>query len=316
MDRIDLVLPCFNEEAGLPAFVERLQEVLPGIATRHSVQFRLIFVDDGSQDGTVEVLKQLCLDWPSEIVILSRNFGKEAALSAGIDVVDGDAAILLDVDLQHPPERIEDLIEHWRQGYEVVYFYKRDRMDEGFGKRVLSRVFYRLINRGAPVEIPANAGDFRLLSDQAVEAMRMFPERERFLKGLFAWIGFKQFGLPFDVPDRHDGGPSRFNPARLTALAISGLTSFSIAPIRIMTLAGMWIAALSILYVIWIIAEWFLWGAPFSGFASIVVLVTFFGGLQMACLGLIGEYVGKAVVEVKARPLYILRERIPLVSRK
>ncbi|MCR9085820.1 MAG: glycosyltransferase family 2 protein [Rhodobacteraceae bacterium] len=312
MDRVTLIIPCYNEEPVLNALVASLEETLPKFAADANVSFELVFVDDGSRDRTSDILRNLRFAWPSRLLVLSRNFGKEAALTAGLDAAHGDAIIFMDADLQHPPERIATMIEKWREGYDVVYYYKKSRLGEASGSGSSARLFYWLINLGARVDIPPNAGDFRLLDRRVAEALRQLPERERFLKGLYAWVGFNQLGLPFDVPERADGGPSRFNSARLLGLAIDGLTSFSVAPIRLMALFGFAISILSVLYMIWIVTETLLLGSPFSGFASIVVLVVFFGGVQLVCLGLIGEYVGKTLLEAKQRPTYVLKESVTL----
>lgn len=315
MDTVTLIVPCYNEEAVLGTLLTRLEETLPRIAEEAKVSFELVFVDDGSRDRTSDILQDLRFAWPSRLLILSRNFGKEAALTAGLDAAQGDAIIFMDADLQHPPERIATMIEKWREGYDVVYYYKKSRLGEASGSGSSARLFYWLINLGARVDIPPNAGDFRLLDRRVAEALRQLPERERFLKGLYAWVGFNQLGLPFDVPERADGGPSRFNSARLLGLAIDGLTSFSVAPIRLMALFGFAISILSVLYMIWIVTETLLLGSPFSGFASIVVLVVFFGGVQLVCLGLIGEYVGKTLLEAKQRPTYVLKESVSLLTK-
>lgn len=312
MSLISLVLPCYNEASTLSNLSERLNKVLPEIATNLDVSFELIFVDDGSKDATDEGLKSLAFRWPARLLVLSRNFGKEAALTAGLDAAQGDAVIFMDADLQHPPERISDLITTWRQDHDVVYFYKRDRVGEGQGRSRGARLFYWLINLGTRTPIPQNAGDFRLLDRTVVDALRRLPERERFLKGLYAWVGFRQTGLPFDIDERQGDGVSSFTSFRLFELALDGLTSFTVAPIRLISLFGIFVSTLSLFYLLWILGEWIFFGSPFAGFASIVVLVVFFGGMQLLCLGLIGEYVGKALLESKQRPTYLLRETVNL----
>lgn len=312
MTLISLVLPCYNEASILDNLSERLNKVLPEIATTLDVSFELIFVDDGSRDKTDDGLKSLAFHWPARLLVLSRNFGKEAALTAGLDAAQGDAVIFMDADLQHPPELISDLITTWRQDHDVVYFYKRDRASEGKGRSRSAGLFYWLINLGARTPIPQNAGDFRLLDRTVVDALRRLPERERFLKGLYAWVGFRQIGLPFDIDERHGDGESSFTSFRLFELALDGLTSFTVAPIRLISLFGMFVSTASVFYLLWILGERVFFGSPFSGFASIVVLVVFFGGMQLLCLGMIGEYVGKALLEAKQRPTYLLRETVVL----
>lgn len=312
MSLISLIVPCYNEASVIEQFVERLAAELPAVSARFGVRFELIFVDDGSRDGTGDLLRRVDHGWPARLLVLSRNFGKEAALTAGLDAASGDAVILMDADLQHPPERIVDLIGHWREGFDVVYFFKRTRDAEGKSRDLGSRLFYWLVNLGGRFDIPANAGDFRLMDRVVVEALRQLPERERFLKGLYGWVGFRQKGLPFDVPERHGEPGTRFSRSRLFGLALDGLTSFSIAPIRLISLFGFAISGLSMLYMIWVIIERLYFGSPFSGFASITVLITFFGGIQLVCLGIIGEYVGKTLLEAKRRPTYVLRENVVL----
>lgn len=314
MALISLVVPCYNEASAIEQFVGRLSAVLAAVSKRFGVRFETVFVDDGSRDGTSDLLRRLDHGWPTRVLILSRNFGKEAALTAGLDAATGDAVILMDADLQHPPERIADLIDHWRQGFDVVYFFKRSRDAEGKGRDLGSRLFYWLVNLGGRFDIPPNAGDFRLMDRVVVEALRQLPERERFLKGLYGWVGFRQKGLPFDVPERHGEPGTRFSRSRLFGLALDGLTSFSIAPIRVISLVGFAISGMSMLYMIWVIIERLFFGSPFSGFASIIVLITFFGGVQLVCLGIIGEYVGKTLLEAKRRPTYVLRESVALAA--
>ena len=307
--RISLIVPCFNESGLISSFAEGLNKTLPPLEARFGVTFEIIFVDDGSSDGTGDVLRGMAMASPARLIVLSRNFGKEAALTAGLDAATGDAAILMDADFQHPPERIAELIGKWRDGYEVVYFFKQDRAGEAAGKDLASRLFYRLVNWGGRFDIPRNAGDFRLMDRRVVEALRQLTERQRFLKGLYGWVGFRQLGIPFEVPERPGESGSRFSTSRLVALALDGLTSFSIAPVRMISIFGFAVAGLSMLYLVWIVTERLLFGSPFSGFASIIVLITFFGGVQLICLGIIGEYVGKTLLEAKQRPTYIIRER-------
>ena len=306
MQSISLVIPCYNESRGINALVSALNSDLKLLEQSNDVQFDLIFVDDGSQDDTFDQLRQSNLKFDYQLVSLSRNFGKEAALTAGLEFVKSDAAILFDADLQHPISLIEDMIRHWRLGHEVVYTYKRDRSDESVKRQLLAKAFYGLVNFGSRVEIPMNAGDFRLLDRKVIDAIIRLPESQRFMKGLYAWVGFKQFGIPMEIDERADGEASKFSSLKLIGLALDGITSFSIAPIRMMSLVGMGAAGLSVLYMLWILFEWFFLEAPFSGFASIAVLISFFGGLQLLTIGLIGEYVSKTLIESKNRPAYLV----------
>lgn len=307
--KISIIVPCFNEEGTIGALVGRLRLVLQDFRNQY-LSFEVVFVDDGSTDRTAAAIRDVRLPSPSRLIALSRNFGKEAAVTAGLDVADGDAVIIMDADLQHPPERIPDLIERWREGVDVVYFYKRSRRNEGLAKSATARLFYRLINFGSQIEIPENAGDFRLLDRRAADILREMPERARFMKGMYAWVGFNQSGIPLDVDGRHDASATRFTPIMLFGLAMDGLTAFTTAPIRMISLLGTAVSLIGILYLIWIVGEWLTIGSPFSGFATIVVLVVFFGGLQLVCLGIIGEYIGKTLLEAKRRPAYVVRDNI------
>ena len=306
MQCISLVIPCYNESRGIKALVSALNSDLKVLEQSSDVQFDLIFVDDGSRDGTFDRLRESDIAFDYQLVSLSRNFGKEAALTAGLEYVKSDAAILFDADLQHPISLIEEMIHHWRSGHEVVYTFKQDRSDESVKRQVLAKAFYGLVNFGSRVEIPMNAGDFRLLDRKVIDAILKLPESQRFMKGLYAWVGFKQFGIPMEIDERADGEASKFSSLKLIGLALDGITSFSIAPIRMMSLVGMGAAGFSLLYMLWILFEWFFLEAPFSGFASIAVLISFFGGLQLLTIGLIGEYVSKTLIESKNRPAYLV----------
>ncbi len=314
MKQVSLVIPCFNESTSLPELFDRLEDQLPVLASQSQVQFTLIFVDDGSDDQTVTLLSEAELSFSYELVCLSRNFGKEAALSAGLDFAKGDAVILMDADLQHPIERISEMLALWNQGYEVVYTYKRDREQEGRFSQLFSRLFYAVVNYGSRVEMPENAGDFRLLDRKAVDAICALPENQRFMKGLYAWVGFKQKGIAIDIAERAGDAPSRFGSVRLAALAIDGITSFSIAPIRMMSLIGVGVALLSMVYLAWIVLERIFFETPFSGFSSIAGLISLFGGLQLFTIGLIGEYISKTLLEAKKRPSYIVSRHLTFGS--
>jgi len=314
MERLTLIIPFLNEAEALPRLVARLNDVGSELEQLSGCDLHAVFVDDGSQDDS-----QACLgaieDWrfSAETVELSRNFGKEAAILAGLEAAaDAAAVVILDADLQHPPEMIVQMVRHWREdGEDVVYAYKADRRDEGLLKRSLAFGFYRLLASGSRFQVPSNAGDFRLMSRRAAAALRRLPERQRFTKGLYAWIGFRQRGLPFEVPPR-TAGQSRFGLFDLFSLSMEGITSFTVKPLRYMSAFGCLIATFSIIYMAYILFERLVLGQPIPGFASIIVLIAFFGGLQIFCLGLIGEYVGKTLLETKERPSYIVADRIQL----
>lgn len=314
MTRIALVIPVFNEAGGLPQLVAQLRQVVADQGKRFDVSFRLVLVDDGSQDGSADVIRGLASPaLPIQLIRLSRNFGKEAALSAGLDAArNDDAVVVMDADLQHPPQLIASFLKEWREnGAEVVYTYKTDRLNEGVLKRGFSRIFYRLINMNNRYKIPENAGDFRFMTQQVVSALLALPENERFMKGLYAWVGFRQTGIAYTPADRAEG-KTRFSGWALLMLSIDGLTSFSISPLRAMSVLGFSISALSVVYFIYIFFERLFLGDALPGFASIVTLITFFGGVQLVCLGIIGEYLGKILMEAKRRPTYIVAESCEL----
>ena len=312
MDSVAIVIPIYNEAEGIAELVNRLNQVLPQLVERTDCRFRVVLVDDGSRDDGPQLLKSLTT-WNFDAVLLelSRNFGKEAAITAGLGAVEADAAVIMDADLQHPPELIEEFLRHWRSGYDVVYTVKADRKREGRLKRVFTSVFYRLLNAGSRFSIPADAGDFRLMSRRTIDVLLSLPESERFMKGLYAWVGFKQKGIAYHADDRV-AGSSSFSAWRLLRLSIEGVTSFTVAPLRMMSIFGLLVAILSFLYLTYIIVERLAWGNEIPGFASVIVLISFFGGVQILCLGLIGEYVGKSLLEAKNRPQFVVASRTEL----
>jgi glycosyltransferase involved in cell wall biosynthesis len=311
---VAIVVPVYNEEEGLPHFYATISETCHALSKAHSVKFSLVFVDDGSRDKSADVVAGFkASDADVTLLSLSRNFGKEAAVSAGLAAAqDHDATIIMDADLQHPPELLAVFIRHWLDdGMDVVYAYKENRSDEGLGKSLFSMAFYRLINSGNRYQIPPNAGDFRLMNRAAVRALLAMPENERFMKGLYAWIGFKQLGVPF-LPPKRAAGKTSFAPLQLILLSMDGLTSFSVAPLRFMAVFGFGISMFSFLYLAFILFERLILGQEIPGFASVITLVAFFGGVQLICLGIIGEYIGKTLIEAKGRPQYIVANRVDI----
>jgi glycosyltransferase involved in cell wall biosynthesis len=307
-DAIDLsvVVPLYNEAAVLDAFFARLIPILETVAPRYEV----IGVDDGSTDGTLARLCALHLaNRRIKLIALSRNFGKEAALSAGLDFARGAAVIPIDADLQDPPELISELVAAWRQGYQVVLARRIDRDGDSLPKRLTARLFYRLINRLSEVPIPADVGDFRLLDRRVVDALRRMPERMRFMKGLFAWAGFRQTTIDYRRPARA-AGRSKWSYWRLWNLALAGVTSFSTAPLRIWTYAGLTTAALGLLYLGYIVARTLFQGIDVPGYASLICILLLSSGVNMIGLGIIGEYLGRVFMEVKQRPLYLVAETV------
>jgi glycosyltransferase involved in cell wall biosynthesis len=304
--RLSVVVPGLNEERAIPALVERLRPVLD----RLGLDWEVIFVDDGSTDGTLALLKELnARDARFKAVSLSRNFGKEIAAAAGLTYVTGDAAVLMDADLQHPPEVIEDFVKRWREGYEVVYGRRRDRDADGLLHRLAARAFYAAFEKLSGTVLPEGAGDFRLLDRKAVNAMNRMRERVRFNKGLYAWMGFRSIGVPFAVPPRL-GGRSRWRPRQLLRFAFDGLTSFSTIPLRVWSYLGLLISLFAFAYAMVILIKTLLFGVDVPGFPSLIISVMFFAGVQLISLGVLGEYLGRMYEEVKGRPLFLVAEEL------
>jgi glycosyltransferase involved in cell wall biosynthesis len=304
---LTVVVPMLNEEKGLDALVERLKPALEATGLTWDV----VFVDDGSRDGTREILKRLqAEDLRLKALCFSRNFGKEVAVAAGLDHAKGDGVVLMDADLQHPPEIIREFIAKWHEGYDIVYGQRDDRQADGLARRAFSRVFYRTFRTMSGTTLPDGAGDFRLLDRKAVNAMTQFRERVRFNKGLFAWIGFKSVGVTFRVPPRYDGGKSRFNPRKLWHFALDGLVSFTTMPLRVWSYLGVLVSALAFAYIFAFLLKMLIYGGGASGFPTLIISILFLGGVQLISLGVIGEYLGRMYEEVKGRPLYIVAEEI------
>lgn len=303
---ISVVIPVFNEGANLPPLAARL---IPAME-RAGVSFEAIFIDDGSHDESLAELRALCAAEPRfRALSFSRNFGKEIAIAAGLDDARGAAAVIMDSDLQHPPEAIPQFIEKWREGYKNVYGQRTDRATDPKMRTVLTELFYRLLEKVGDVTLPPGAGDFRLLDRQAVDALLSMRERARFNKGLYAWIGFKSIGVPFEVETRASGA-SKFNFTRLVRFALDGLMSFSSMPLMIWTYVGLGIScfALGMAGYYWV--RTMLFGVDTPGFPTLVVSIAFFSGVQLISLGVLGEYIGRIFNEVKGRPLYLVAERI------
>lgn len=300
---ISIVVPAYNEADGIVEFNRRLTAVR---TTLHE-DSEVIYVNDGSRDDTLAVLQLLREDDPTiSIVNLSRNFGKEIALTAGLDHAGGDAVIVIDADLQDPPELIPTLIKHWREDQADVVFARRvSRAGETWLKKATAYAFYRVINALSQQAVPVDTGDFRLLSRRAVSAVLMFRERHRFMKGLFAWIGYKQVFVPYGR-DRRLAGTSKWNYWRLWNLSLEGITSFSITPLKVATYIGLLTAIIAVLYGTYILGLTFLYGNPVPGYPSLLVIILFLGGVQLISLGIIGEYVGRIFNETKQRPLYLV----------
>jgi glycosyltransferase involved in cell wall biosynthesis len=296
------VIPCRNEARNLDLLLPQLADLLPRLAD----DWEVILVDDGSTDATARVMRA----W-SELphfrgLELSRNFGKEAALTAGLQAAGGEVVVTMDADLQHPPPLVAEMVARWREGADVVYAQRADRSDESLFKRLGTRLFYRLLNRFERVRIPEDAGDFRLMDRRAVDALLALPERNRFMKGLYAWIGFEAVALPY-VPPPRAHGQTQFGAGRLLRLSLDGLTAFANWPLRIVAPLGMLLALASFGYGGLLVVDYLLYGHPVSGWTTIVVLLTFFFGTQMIFLGVLGEYLARVYEEVKGRPLYLVK---------
>lgn len=303
---LSVVVPMYNEEDSIDLFFDRLLPVLEAI----SPDWEIVCVNDGSADATVKAIRGWHTKEPRiKLLSFSRNFGKEAALTAGLFHANGDAIIPIDADLQDPPELITEMVERWREGYKVVLATRRFRKGDSWMKKYSALGFYRIIGMLSSTDIPKNSGDFRLMDRQAVEAIRHLPERTRFMKGLLSWVGFPTTQVYYDRPERA-AGDSKFNFFSLWGLALDGVFSFSTMPLKIWTYIGAGISTLSLVYALYIILSTLIAGSDVPGYASIMVAVLFMGGIQLLSLGIIGEYVGRIYRETKQRPLYIVEESL------
>jgi len=304
---LSVVVPAYNESKVLAIFHQRLAAVLDGLA----MDTEILFVDDGSRDDTLAVMRRLReLDGRVGIIALSRNFGKEAALTAGLDHALGDAVIVIDADLQDPPELIPQLIEHWRGGFDVVYAKRATRDGETFMKTATAHAFYRLIQKVSRVRIPEDTGDFRLLSRRAVDSLKQLREQHRFMKGLFAWIGYPQKAVEYRRDPRF-AGETKWNYWKLWTFALDGITSFTTAPLKAATYLGLVVSLLAFAYASLIVYKTLMYGNPVAGYPSVMVVVLFLGGVQLICTGVIGEYLGRMFDEAKNRPLYLVDSHEP-----
>ena len=300
---VDIVIPAYNEEGNIARAIETLFERLASLPYR----FELIVVDDGSHDRTAEIAASYVGRYPVRVVRLTRNFGKENALLAGLDLARGAATILMDADLQHPVELIPEFLARWEQGFEIVYAVKESRQGEGVLKRLATAAFYAGVNRGADFDIPANAIDFRLLDRAAVRALCSIRERVRFTKGLYAWLGFRTVAVPMVVAERH-AGTTRFDRGRLVRLGWDGLTSFSDFPLRLMSIVGALIALAAVPYGLYIAVYTLAYGNETPGWATLTVAIMLLSGLQLLFLGVLGQYIRNVFIETKQRPNYLIRD--------
>lgn len=303
---ISCVIPAYNEARNLGALVPAVLTTLQSL----SAHVELIIVDDGSRDDTLAVMHDLCARYPQVSYLkLSRNFGKEPALTAGIDAAQGDVVILMDGDGQHPVSLLPDMLAKWREGSDVVYAVRRTREDQSSLQITLTAWFYKLVNLGNRVKIPPNAGDFRLMDRQVVEALKRLTERNRFMKGLYAWVGFNSTAIDYEPLPRTDG-QSNFGLRGSLALAFTGILAFSIAPLRALTITGFMLSMIALGYGLWVVGEYFITGIAVPGYATIVVGMMFFSGIQLLSIGILAEYVGRIYEEVKQRPNYLVSQRL------
>jgi len=303
---LSVICPAFNEGPNIDLMIERLAPVLD----RCVASWEILFIDDGSRDDTLARIRALAQsDSRIRAVSFSRNFGKEIALAAGLDHARGRAVVIIDADLQHPPETIETFVAKWREGFDMVYGQRVDRSTDGAVRRWLSLKFYRLFQRFGETALPPGAGDYRLMDRKVVDILRRMGERARFSKGLYAWVGFKSVGIPFEVHDRAHG-VSKWSFRKLVGFAFDGLASFSTLPLKVWTYIGSVISTFAICYALFFMIKTAIFGADVPGFPSLIVSVMFFSGIQLISLGVIGEYIGRIFAEVKRRPLYIVAEEV------
>lgn len=306
--RLSVVLPVLNEETNIRPLYERLVAELERITT----EFELVFVDDGSSDGSAERVEALHRADPRvKLISLSRNFGHQIALTAGIDHASGDAVVLMDADLQHPPALIRDLVAQWQAGYEIVHTIRRSTADAGLLKRATARGFYRLFRSMSGMNLPANVADFRLLDRRVIEALRGIRERTRFLRGLTSWVGYRSTSVPYDAPARGEG-ETKYTASRMIRLAVDALVSFSAIPLHIAIYLGFVLAAIGFFYAVYALYSRLVTGSVLPGWTSLVILVSVVGGIQLILMGVLGIYLSKIYEEVKQRPLYLVRSRVGL----
>lgn len=303
-----IVVPVFNEEKTIRLFIEEVEKATP---PERQIQVDFLFVNDGSKDQTIQVLRSVARSNPRvSFINLSRNFGKEAALTAGIDNAKGDVVIPMDVDLQDPPEMIEQMVSKWREGFDVVLAKRANRDSDRMSKRFFARAFYKINNGLTSTKIPEDVGDFRLLDKKVVLELRRLPESGRFMKGVFAWVGFESCVLEYTRNPR-SFGETKFNGLTLTKLAVDGITNFSVAPLRLSVFSGLLFSLLGVGYGSFLVFRTIAFGDELPGYPSLMVTILFLGGVQLISLGVIGEYVGRTFLETKRRPVYVVQEFSP-----
>lgn len=305
MNNLTIIIPAYNEEAVLQQLYDRLTNVIENIPF---YQFEILFVNDGSKDNTLSIIKKMReSDKRISYINLSRNFGKETAMIAGLDYAKGDAVIIIDADLQDPPELIPEMIRYWEMGYDDVYAKRKSRSGETWFKKWSSSTFYKLLQKMTRIPIQENTGDFRLLDRRCVEALKQLRETQRYTKGMFSWIGFNKKEILFDR-DPRAAGETKWNYFKLADLAIEGITSFTTTPLRLSALSGIIVSFFAFVYMIWIIVKTLVLGEPVPGYPSLMAVILFLGGIQLISIGIIGEYLGRIFNETKKRPLYFIDE--------
>lgn len=305
LPRLSCVIPCYNEAANLRLLLPVLGKHLQACA----VEWEVILVNDGSRDDTSAVFDEWTRHPGIRAIEFSRNFGKEAALTAGLQAANGEVVVLMDADMQHPPSLVSDMVQQWQSGADVVYALRANRDDESLFKQLGTRAFYRLINAKSRFQVPPDAGDFRLMDRSVVDALLALPERNRFMKGLYAWVGFKSVAIPYEPAERAVG-TSNYSALKLIAFSIDGLTAFTTWPLRVASIAGMVMALLAFVYGTYVIVDFLIYGNKVSGWTTIIVLLSFFVGIQLIGLGILGEYIARIFEEVKSRPLYVVRRSL------
>lgn len=303
--KISLLIPVYNEQEVLRHLYERISK-LAGETTKYDFEF--LFVNDGSRDNTLEMIKKYAEDDNRiSYLNLSRNFGKETAMIAGLDHVTGDATVIIDADLQDPPELVPRMISYWEEGYDDVYARRKSRAGESWFKKATSEMFYKILQKSTSIPIQQDTGDFRLLSKRCVEALTKFRESQRYTKGMFSWIGYKKKEILYDR-DARAAGETKWNYAKLTNFAIDGITSFTTAPLRISSVLGVLVSIVAFIYILYLVIRTMFFGTDLAGYPSMMAVILFLGGVQLLSLGVIGEYIGRIFNETKNRPLYLIEE--------
>ena len=304
--KVSILVPCYNEEKSLPVLYEQLKQLMDG---HQEFEWQVLLVDDGSKDSTLQVCKTLRqTDDRVAYIGLSRNFGKERAMLAGFDHATGDCLVIMDADLQHPPHVIPQILQYWQEGYEDVYAKRNDRGKESWLRRKLTLAYYKLLQKSAKIDVLPNVGDFRLLDRKCVDALKTMRESERYTKGLYCWMGFKKKEITFDQGERY-AGKSSFNFSRLMGLAVNGITSYTVAPLRISTILGFIVSICAFIYMLYVLIKTCIMGDPVQGFPTLVILILFLGGVQLLAIGIIGEYLARIYQETKHRPVYLISEK-------